>query len=446
MAVTEDRSTPPAPDPPARRRTLASLHVRNYRLFFVGQSISQVGNWLTLVALTLLILHRTGSGVAVGALAACQFGPILLLSAWAGLIADRSNKRNLLFVTQSLEMLQSFALGALAFVHDAPLPAFYAVALIGGCLLAMDNPVRRSFVNEMVPADDVSNAVSLYSAMNSLSRIVGPALAGVLIVTVGYGWAFTADAVTYAAVLTCLAMMRTDELRRVPRTPRGAGQIRAGLRYIASVPELWVTFVMLLIVGVISYNYTVVLPLFVEKGLGGSDGAYTLVYAAFSAGGFLGALVVARRSDVTTRTVVASATALGVSMLLLSAVPGIAVAVVVALLVGCASVSYMTATTAIAQIRTDQQMIGRVLAVQSVLLIGTTPIGGPILGAIADAVGARTPVIIGGVGALAAATFGLLATRRHEERAGGADRPLDAPALSEGARSRSPGCAPPPAR
>jgi MFS family permease len=395
------------------QRTLSSLRSRNFRLFFVGQTISQVGNWLTMVALTLLVLHRTGSGVAVGLLAACQFGPILLLSAWAGVLADRSNKRNLLFVTQSLEMAQSFALGALAFMHDAPLPAFFGVAVVGGCLLAVDNPVRRSFVNEMVAAEDLTNAVSLYSAMNSASRIVGPALAGVLIVTVGYGWCFTVDAISYSAVLISLWMMRPEELRRVPVTPRGSGQVRAGLRYIASVPELWITFVMLLIVGIISYNYTVVLPLFVEKGLHGGDGSFTLVYAAFSAGGLVGAFVVARRRTVTLRTVIVTTACLGVAMTALSVVPDVAFAFVLAILVGLASVAYMTTTTAIAQIRTDQHMIGRVLAIQTVLLVGTTPIGGPILGAVADQVGARAPVLIGGIGALCAAAFGVLAARRE---------------------------------
>jgi MFS family permease len=394
------------------RATISSLRSRNFRLFFIGQTVSNSGNWLTNVALILLVLHRTGSGLAVGILSACQFGPILVLSAWAGVIADRSNKRTLLFVTQSLEMAQSFALAGLAFAHRAPLAAFYGTAVAGGCMLAFDNPVRRSFVNEMVPADDVPNAVTLYSAMVNLSRIVGPALAGVLIVTVGYGWAFTADAVSYLTVIAALAMMRPAELRRVPVTPRGRGQVRAGLHYIAGKPELWVTFAMLLVVGTVSYNFTVVFPLFVEKTLHGSDGAYTVLYSVFSAGSLAGAVVVARRQTITLGHVAAGAAALGVTMVGLSFVPGVALAVAVAAPVGAASVAYMTATTAIAQLRTDRRMIGRVLAIQTVLLIGTTPIGGPILGAVADSVGARAPVWIGGIAALLAAGFGVLASRR----------------------------------
>ena len=193
---------------------------------------------------------------------------------------------------------------------------------------------------------------------------------------------------------------------------RGAGQVRAGLHYIASVPELWITFSMLLVIGILSYNYSVVLPLFVVKGLNGSDSAYTVLYSAFSAGGLIGALIVARLHTITPRTVGTNAAALGVGLLVLSAAPNVPVAVVIAVFVGGTSIAYMTATTAIAQLRTDRQMLGRVLAVQMVLLIGTTPIGGPILGTLADAVGARAPVVIGGLGALAAAAFGLIASTR----------------------------------
>jgi MFS family permease len=408
----EDDVTVAAPGPSFVRRTLSSLRSRNFRLFFFGQTVSNTGNWLTMVALTLLVLHRTGSGVAVGALSACQFGPILLLSAWAGAIVDRSNKRRLLYITQGLEMGQSFVLAALAFMPHAPLAAFFVTAAVGGCLLAIDNPVRRTFVNEMVPVEDLPNAVTIYSAMVNISRIVGPAIAGLLIVTVGYGWCFTIDAISYIAVFIALGMMRPAELRVVSVSPRAAGQVRAGLRYITRVPELWITFVMLLIVGTISYNFTVVFPLFVERALHGNDAAYTLVYSSFSAGALIGAVIVARRATVTIRTVATGAAALGASMLVLAVVPDVALALVVAAAVGAASVAFMTATTAIAQVRTDQQMIGRVLAIQTVLLIGTTPIGGPILGAISDTIGARAPVLIGGIGALAAAAFGLVAARR----------------------------------
>jgi MFS family permease len=389
-----------------------ALRTRNFRLFFVGQLISNSGNWLTMVALTLLVLHLTNSGLAVGAVAACQFGPILVLSPFAGLVADRSNKLRLLKVTQIGEMCQSLALAGLAFMHHPPLLALYLTALAGGCLLAFDNPVRRSFVTEMVEEDDVANAVTLYSALVNTSRIFGPALAGLLVVTVGFGWCFALDAISYLAVLVALWMMRTNELRRVPVTPRGKGQVRAGLRYVRSVPELWLPFVMLGVVGTLSYNFTVVFPLFVEHALHGNDASYTLVYTVFSAGALVGALVVADRRKVGVRSIILGAAGFGVTMLLLAMAPSVAATFPIVALVGFSSITFMTATTAIVQVRADPRMHGRVLALQTVLLVGTTPIGGPIMGAVADALGARVPLIIGGVAALLAALFGLVVGRR----------------------------------
>jgi MFS family permease len=395
----------------ARGRTRA-LRSRNFRLFFIGQLISNSGNWLTMVALTLLVLHLTNSGVAVGALSACQFGPILVLSPFAGLVADRSNKLRLLKTTQIGEMCQSVALAALAFTHHPPLAALYGTALAGGCLLAFDNPVRRSFVTEMVPKEDVANAVTLYSALVNSSRIFGPALAGLLVVTVGFGWCFALDAVTYLAVLAALWMMRTEELRVVPVTPRGKGQVREGLRYVRNMPDLWVPFVMLAVVGTLSYNFSVVFPLFVEHALRGNDASYTAVYALFSVGALVGAIVVADRTTVGVRNIVVGAGAFGASMLVLSAVPNVGATFPVAALVGFTSIVFMTATTAIVQIRAEPRMHGRVLALQTVLMIGTTPVGGPIMGAVADAFGARIPLVIGGIAALGAAAFGLAAGRR----------------------------------
>ena len=394
-----------------RPRTFQSLRHRNFRLFFTGQLISNSGNWLTTVALVLLVLHRTGSGFAVGLMTACQFGPILVLSAWAGLIADRSNKRRLLVTTQTLEMVESFTLAALAFLPHSPTWAFYATAAAGGCMLAFDNPVRRSFVTEMVGVDDVPNAVTLYSALVNASRIVGPALAGLLIVSVGFGWAFTVDAVSYGFVLVALWMMRPEELRRVPATPRGRGQVREGIRYVTQVPELWISFLMLAVIGTISYNFSVIFPLFIEQGLGGGDGAYTIVYSLFGLGALAGAIAVARRSYASFRNVVIGAALLGVTLGVFAAVPNLTAAYVVVLAVGVTSIMYMTATTAIVQVRADPQMHGRVLALQTVLLIGTTPIGGPLLGAVADALGPRSIVVIAAVAPLLAAGFGAVVGR-----------------------------------
>lgn len=268
------------------------------------------------------------------------------MSAFAGLVADRTDKRRLLLLTQSLEMGQSFGLAALAFMRHPPLGALFAVAVAGGCLLAFDNPARRSFVTEMVEPGDVPNAVTLYSALVNCSRIFGPALAGLLVVTLGYGWCFIIDAVSYTAVLVALLLMHASELRKVPVARRGRGQVRAGVRYVASMPELWLPLVMLAVIGTFSYNFGVVFPLFVEQGLHGSDATFTLVYSVFSAGSLVGALAVADRRTITVRHIVVGAAAFGATLLLLAPAPNVAVVVPIVVLLGITSISFMTATTA----------------------------------------------------------------------------------------------------
>jgi predicted MFS family arabinose efflux permease len=278
--------------------------------------------------------------------------------------------------------------------------------------LAFDNPLRRSFVTEMVPPEDRPNAVALYSAIVNSSRIFGPALAGVLVVTVGFGWCFAIDAASYVFVLTALAMMRSSELIRVTVVPSAKGAVRAGIRYIAGMPHLRIAFVTLAVVGTLGYNLSVELPLLVEHTLHHGDAAFTFLYSVFSCGALISALIVAQRALVRVHHILIGAAAFGTALLALSAVPSLAAAVPVVFVVGMSSILYFTATTAIVQVEADPAMHGRILALQSVLLIGTAPIGGPIDGAIADAFGARVPLIVGGIASIAAAAWGYTALRR----------------------------------
>jgi MFS family permease len=396
----------------AAHETFASLAHRNFRLFFAGQGISQVGNWLTLVAQTLLVLKITDSGVALGLLAAAQFGPVLLLGPWAGLIADRSDKRKLLLIVQALAMAQSFALAALVFGGDPPLGALYAVAVVGGVCMAFDNPARRSFVVEMVPPEQINNAVSLNSALMTSSRVVGPALAGLLVSTVGYGWAFLADGLSYVAVLAGLWMMRSSELRPAPVTPRAKGQVRAGLRYVRSVPELFVPLVMMAVIGTLSYNFQTVFPLFVTRDLDGSDATFTVLFSVVSMGSLVGALVTARRTDIDVRRVSHAAIAYGITMALVGLAPNVAVVVPMGVLLGVCSITFLVASTAIVQMKAAAEMRGRVLALQAMLFLGSTPVGGPIVGWVADEFGARYSIGLGALAALGAGLWGLAALRR----------------------------------
>ena len=413
--------TPAARAKGAARETFASLQHRNFRLFFTGQLISQVGNWLTLVAQTLLVLELTDSGVALGVLAAAQFGPILVLGPWAGLVADRSDKRRLLLVVQVLAMGQSFLLAALAFSGDPPVGAIYAVAALGGICMAFDNPARRSFVVEMVDPERINNAVSLNSALMTSSRVVGPALAGLLVSTVGYGWAFLGDGLSYVAVIIGLWMMRPSELRVAPAAPRGRGQVREGLRYIRREPDLFVPLAMLALIGTLSYNFQTVFPLFVIRDLDSSEAVFTALFSVVSIGSLIGALVTARRQDIGVRHVGLAAVAFGVAMGAMALAPNVAVAIVLGVALGLASITFIVASTAIVQIRAAPEMRGRVLAIQAMLFLGSTPVGGPIVGWVADQFGARYSLALGAAAALLAGLWGLAAVRGAAAPAGAPD-------------------------
>ena len=405
----------PKVGPPERAGMFRSLRQRNFRLFFSGQLISQIGNWLTLVAQTLLVLKLTDSGLAVGLLTACQFAPVLFLGAWSGLVADRSDKRKLLIIVQIFAMVQSFALAFVAFMDHPSVVAIFVIAFFGGVATAFDNPARRAFVVEMVPDSDVQNAVSLNSALMTGSRVIGPALAGLLIQTVGYGWTFATDGLSYLAVIAGLWMMRRADMRPVAVAQRGKGQIRAGLRYARTEPELWLPLVMMAIIGTFAFNFQTVIPLLVKRTLHGNDTTFTLVYSVISIGSLAGALLSARRTSVKVSDITLAALGFGVAMGALALAPNIAFAYVFGIGVGVASITFMTTSTAIVQLRSDPLMRGRVLALQAIVFLGSTPIGGPIIGWISQQYGARSGVMIGGIAAVVAAGYGWRASRRLAE-------------------------------
>jgi MFS family permease len=395
------------------RDTFGSLRVRNFRLFFVGQGISQIGNWLTLVAQTLLVLKITDDGVAVGVVTACQFVPILLIGAWVGLIADRSDKRKLLLVVQGFAMVQSFALAALAFSDHPPVEALYAVALLGGIAFAFDNPTRRAFVTEMVSDDLVHNAVSLNSAMMTTARVIGPALAGLLITTVGYGWCFAVDGASYVGAIIALGLIRRRELRPPVVAQRASGQIRDGLRYMWHEPQLKIPLLMLAVIGTLAFNFQVVFPLLVTRTFDGNEATFTILFSVISLGSLVGALATARRTTIAIRDVVLAAGAFGVSMSVFAFAPGLAWTFPLGLVVGATSVWLLTTSTAILQVNAAPDMRGRILALQSIVFLGTTPIGGPLLGWFSDAVTPRAAILLGGLASCAAAVWGWQAAQRR---------------------------------
>ena len=395
-----------------------SFASRNFRLFFVGQLVSAIGNWLTTIAATLFVLHLTDSGIAVGLLTAFQFAPMLFFGLWAGVIVDRVDKRSLLLVTQLIAACQSVALGVLAFSGHPPVAAVYGVALIGGFVVSIDTTARRAFVVEMVDEDMVINAVSLNSAIMTGARVVGPVVAGILIAVVGYGWCFTLDALSYIGPTVALLMMRPSELRRAPVLVRAKHQVRDGLRYVRATPDLWLPIVMTAIISTFTFNFQVIMPLLVTDTFDSTPTVFTILFSVLSLGSLLGALWMARRASVNLTQTVLNATLLGVATLGVAAAPTLGIAFPLALVMGLGMTAFVASSTTNVQLAAEPETRGRVLALQSVVLIGATPIGGPILGVVCETWGARTGLVVGGVAALLAAAIGLWVTARaHSARA-----------------------------
>jgi MFS family permease len=401
-----------------RAPTFRSFSSRNFRLFFAGQLISAIGNWLTTIAATLFVLHLTDSGIAVGLLTAFQFAPMLLFGLWAGVIVDRVDKRSLLLVTQLIAACQSVALGILAFSGHPPVAAVYGVALIGGFVVSIDTTARRAFVVEMVDEDMVINAVSLNSAIMTGARVVGPVVAGILIAVVGYGWCFTLDALSYIAPTIALLMMRASELRRAPVLVRAKRQVRDALHYVRATPDLWLPIAMTAIISTFTFNFQVIMPLLVTDTFDSTPTMFTILFSVLSVGSLLGALWMARRASVTVTQTVLNATLLGVATLGVAAAPTLGIAFPLALVMGLGMTAFVASSTTNVQLAAEPETRGRVLALQSVVLIGATPIGGPILGVVCETWGARAGLVLGGVAALLAAGFGLWVTARaHSVRA-----------------------------
>jgi MFS family permease len=401
-----------------RAPTFRSFSSRNFRLFFAGQLISTIGNWLTTIAATLFVLHLTDSGIAVGVLTACQFGPMLLFGLWAGVIVDRVDKRSLLVVMQALAALQSTALAILAFSGEPPLAAIYGVAVLGGFVASIDTTARRAFVVEMVDEDMVVNAVSLNSALMTSGRVIGPVVAGALIALFGYGWCFTLDALSYLGPIVALLMMRASELRRAPVLVRAKHQVRDGLRYVRATPGLWVPLVMTAVISTFTLNVQVVMPLLVTDTFSSTPTVFTIMFSVLSVGSLFGALWMARRATLGLGQTVFNATVLGVSTLAMAAAPTLGIAFPIALAMGLGMTAFITASTSNVQLASEPEKRGRVLALQSVVLIGSTPIGGPILGVVCETWGARAGLLVGGVACLLASGFGLWVTMRsHPARA-----------------------------
>ncbi len=395
----------------AGARTFSALAIRNYRLWFIGQGISLSGTWMQTVAQGLLVLQITGSGTALGLVIALQTLPVLLFGPWGGVIADRFPKRSILYVTQTVSGVLALTLGILVATGMVQIWMVYVLAVGLGLMNVIDNPTRQSFVLEMVGKDALVNAVSLNSTEINLARVIGPTLAGVLIATVGIASCFIINGLSYIAVIAVMMAMRASELSPSPLAPRAAGQLREGLRYVWASPVMRTTLLMMAVIGTFTYEFQVSLPLFAEVTFGQGPAVYAAMTAAMGLGAVVGGLYTASRVAGTAMPLARAAFFFGLTVLIVSLMPSVPLALAALTAVGFFSISFIALGNSTLQLTSAPEMRGRVMALWTMAFLGSTPIGGPLIGAIGEHIGARPALALGGVAAIAAAAFGMVALR-----------------------------------
>ncbi len=438
VRCSPDRRTGSAPSAAAAlRRPFLSLRVPNYRRYFTGQVVSLSGNWVQIVAETWLILRLTDSGVAVGLNTALQFAPMLLLGAFGGVLADRFDKRRLLMATQLAMVAPALVLFAITVTGAVEPWMVFVLVFLRGTVLALDNPTRQSFVIEMVGPDRVVNAVSLNSVIVHCARMVGPAIAGVMIATIGVGPCFLINALSFVAMLFALSRMEPAALTRPERSGRRPRALREAVRYVARTPALAVPLAMMAVVGTLGFNFQVLLPLFARFTFDGGPGTYAALVVAMGAGSVVGALTAGARGRVSNTLLIASSAAFGVFTVLAALAPTLWLAVVALALVGAASVTFAAGVNSTLQLEVEPSMRGRVMALYSVVFLGSTPIGGPLSGWLAEAASPRAGLLMGAIAALAAAAGALAVLRRQSSLGGGGD-PAPRPALTPRSSAAAP--------
>jgi MFS family permease len=399
------------------RRTFSSLSNANYRKYFFGQTTSLVGTWMQSTAQSWLVLTLTHSATDIGLVVALQTLPVLLFGPYGGVIADRVDKRRLMIVLQMFMGIQAAVLAVLSLLHIVTFLDVCLLAVVLGLNNCFENPSRQAFVLEMVGPQDLRNAVSLNSTTNNVARAVGPAIAGVLIATVGEGWCFAVNAFSFIAVVGSLMAMDRDALSPSIPTVRAKGQLREGFRYVARTPELGIPLLMMALVGMLAYEFQVTLPVFAERVFHGGSVVYGGMTASMGLGAVCGGLVTAARGKTGMRAMIRASLIFGIVMSFASLAPALALAFTALALVGYASVSFLAMANTTLQLTTDPQMRGRVMALWAVAFMGSTPIGGPLIGWITSLAGPRTGLAVGALSCFLAALLGIF-TVRHLRKKG----------------------------
>ena len=395
--------------------TFRSLHVRNYRIYFTAQLVSVSGTWMQTVAQAFLVLHLAPpgrAGIYLGLVTALQFLPMLLFGTWGGLLADRVDKRRLLYATQSGAGILALVLGLLTAVGEVRLWQVFLLATFLGFVNMIDNPARQTFVLELVGRDDLPNAVSLNSVVMNSARVIGPAIGGALIAFVGLAVCFEVNAASYVAVIIGLSLMRRKDLHQTVPVARGKGQLREGLRYVWRTPGLRQPLLLVAVVGTLAYNFQVVLALFARFTFHGGAGVFSALTSLMGGGAVVGGLLIATRNRPNIHRLTAIGMIFGVLILGVAAAPNLATALVLIFPMGAASIAFIATANATLQLRAEPSMRGRVMALYAIAFLGTTPIGSPLVGWISQAASPRAALAVGGTATVVAS----LITRRHHRR------------------------------
>jgi MFS family permease len=402
-----------------------SLRVPNFRIFFAGHAVSVIGTWMQRVAQDWLVLELSDSAVAVGIATALQALPILVLGIWGGLLVDRLDRRKTIMATQAVSAVLAAALAALTLTGVVQLWMVFALALGLGLVTVLDVPARQSFITEMVGPEDYVNAQSLSSTVHNAGRLVGPAVAGLLIAFVSTGAAFAINAVSFVAVLISLMRMDPGRLNQAEPIPRKRGQALEGLRYVWGRADLRACLILVAVIALFGQNFRVVLPLFARDVLGGGAETYGWLTSALGAGAVLGALATATRETVTAWAMLLAAGAFSVVSLLLAGAPGLLVALGLLVGLGVANICFNTLARVLLQLNADPSMQGRVIALHAIVFLGSTPFGGPMIGWVCEQFNARIGMLVSGVVPLLVA-LALLPTLRRVHRRGDAAPPATA--------------------
>jgi MFS family permease len=395
-----------------RTRVFRSLEVPNYRLWFAGNAVSVIGTWMQRVAQDWLVLELTDSAVAVGIAVSLQFLPILFLGLWGGLIVDRLDRRRVVLVCQAVSAVLATVLAIVTIAGAVEVWMVYALALGLGLVTVVDVPARHTFITELVEPEDFVNAQSLNSTMHNLGRLLGPAVAGGLIATVGIGWAFAINALSFVAVLVSLTRIDPKALRKAEVLPRARGQVKEGLAYVWQHPELRACMVLVAAVALFGQNFRVVLPLLARDSLGGGAEVYGYLTSAMGAGAVIGALVSAARERVTAWSLLGWAGIFAGVNLLLAGVPGLVLALVLLVGLGIANITFNTLARTMLQLGTEPSMQGRVISLHAMVFLGSTPIGAPLIGWVCEVAGPRTGLLLAGIAPAVAALVVLPELRR----------------------------------